>query len=42
MAYDEANRFWAKGYPFEVKTMLSQALQNRYHVVEMGERTDIR
>lgn len=42
MAYDEANRFWAKGYPFEVKTMLSQSLQDRYHVVEMAERTVIR
>lgn len=37
MAYGERDRFWAKGYPSEVKIRLSQALQQRYHIMEIGE-----
>jgi len=41
MAYDEANRFWAKGYPDEVKVLLSKPFQDRYHILEQGERIDV-
>lgn len=37
IAYDEANRFWAKGYPDEVKIRLSQALKDRYHILKPGD-----
>ena len=37
----EDNRFWAKGYPFEVKSRLPKELQRRYRVVEMGERVQV-
>jgi len=42
MEYDEANRFWAKGYPAEVRLRLAQPLQERYHILEPGQRVDIR
>lgn len=42
MRYDEADRFWAKGYPAEVKLRLAAPLQERYHILEIGERLDIR
>ena len=41
MKYDERDRFWAKGYPAEVKLRLSKPLQERYHVLEIGGRIDI-
>lgn len=41
MRYDEPNRFWAKGYPSEVKIRLSQPLQERYHILEIGAKLDI-
>jgi L-ascorbate metabolism protein UlaG (beta-lactamase superfamily) len=41
MKYDERDRFWAKGYPDEVKLRLSKPLQERYHIVEPGVRFDI-
>jgi L-ascorbate metabolism protein UlaG (beta-lactamase superfamily) len=40
--HDEANRFWAKGYPDEVKILLSQALKDRYHIFKIGEKMIIR
>ena len=44
IAYDERNnyRFWAKGYPEEVKLRLSQALKDRYHILKPGDRREIR
>lgn len=41
MRYDEANRFWAKGYPAEVKVHLAPSLQERFHILEPGVRVDI-
>jgi len=35
------NRFWTNAYPYEVKLRLSKALQERYHILEMGEKMDI-
>ena len=37
----EENRFWTKGYAFEVKSRLPKELQTRYRVVEMGERVQV-
>lgn len=44
IAYDEQNkyRFWAKGYPDEVKIRLSQPLKDRYHILKPGEKRLIR
>ena len=36
IAVDEGNRFWAKGYPDEVKIRLSQALKEKYHIPQIG------
>lgn len=33
----DENRFWAKGYPDEVKIRLSQPLKDKYHIVSPGE-----
>lgn len=40
IAYGENNqyRFWAKGYPEEVKIRLSQPLQEKYHILKPGEK----
>jgi len=38
----EENRFWAKGYPEEVKIWIDDELKNRYHVFEIGEKKLIR
>ena len=35
-------RFWAKGYPDEVKLRLSGPLQQRYHILKPGEKHEIR
>lgn len=35
------NRFWTSAYPYEVKMRLSKSLQERYHMVEMGEKSVI-
>ena len=32
------NRYWTSGYPYEVKLRLSKSLQERYHILEMGEK----
>jgi len=44
IAYDEKNnyRFWAKGYPEEVKIRLSQPLREKYHILKPGEKRMIR
>lgn len=34
---DEDNFFWTRGYPNELKAMLSRPLQKRYHKLEQGE-----
>jgi L-ascorbate 6-phosphate lactonase len=39
---DETSRFWAKGYPDEVKIRLSESLKNRYHILKEGEMVKIR
>jgi L-ascorbate 6-phosphate lactonase len=38
IAVNEQNRFWAKGYPDEVKIHLSARLQERYHILKPGEK----
>ncbi|MEX2233548.1 MAG: MBL fold metallo-hydrolase [Cyclobacteriaceae bacterium] len=35
-------RFWAKGYPDEVKIRLSQPLKDKYHILKPGEKTMIK
>ena len=40
--YKEQDRFWAKGYPEEVKIRLSQELQDRYHILKPGDRVRVR
>jgi L-ascorbate metabolism protein UlaG (beta-lactamase superfamily) len=44
IAYDEQNnyRFWAKGYPEEVKIRLSKPLRDKYHILKPGEKRMIR
>lgn len=42
IAVDESNRFWAKGYPDEVKIRLSQPLKDRYHILKPGEKRMIK
>ena len=39
---DDNNRFWAKGYPDEVKVRLSRPLKDKYHVLKIGEKMVIR
>jgi len=39
--YDESSRFWAKGYPAEVRIRLAKPLQNRYFIMEPGQKMDI-
>lgn len=38
---NEGNRFWAKGYPDEVKIRLAQPLKDRYHILKPGEKIKI-
>lgn len=39
---NEGNRFWAKGYPDEVKIRLSQSLKERYHILKPGDKMEIK
>lgn len=39
---NEGNRFWAKGYPEEVKIWIDADLKSRYHIFEIGEKKLIR
>jgi len=41
MRVTPATRFWAKGYPEEVKIRLSKPLQQRFHILKPGERIPI-
>lgn len=36
------NRFWTSAYPYEVKLRLSKDLQERYFILDMGEKKIIR
>jgi L-ascorbate 6-phosphate lactonase len=36
------NRFWTSAYPYEVKLLLSKDLQERYYVLDMGKKMDIK
>jgi L-ascorbate 6-phosphate lactonase len=36
------NRFWASGYPNEVKLRLSKPLQERFHILKQGEKLTIK
>lgn len=36
------NRYWTSAYPYEVKLLLSKPLQERYHILGMGEKLIIR
>jgi L-ascorbate 6-phosphate lactonase len=42
IAVNEGNRFWAKGYPDEVKIRLSQSLKDRYHILKPGDSMEIK
>lgn len=42
VAVNEENRFWAKGYPDEVKIRLCESLKERYHILKPGEKMEIR
>jgi L-ascorbate 6-phosphate lactonase len=42
IAVNEGNRFWAKGYPDEVKIRLSQSLKDRYYIFKVGEKRIIK
>ncbi len=35
------NRYWTNGYPWEVKIRLSKDLQERYHILNIGEKIEI-
>ena len=39
---DEQSRFWAKGYPEEVKIRLSQDLKQKYHIMKEGDKMSIK
>ncbi len=39
---DDENAFWTRGYPDELKLLLSQELQKRYHKLRVGEMFRIR
>lgn len=42
MAYDERDRFWAKGYAAEVKIRLAKPLQDRYFILDQGGYLEIK
>ena len=39
---NESTRFWAKGYPEEVKLRLSKPLQQRYYILKEGQKVKIK
>jgi L-ascorbate metabolism protein UlaG (beta-lactamase superfamily) len=41
VAVNENNRFWAKGYPDEVKLRLTRSLKERYHILTPGDKMPI-
>lgn len=42
MKVDESTRFWAKGYPDEVKIRLTKELKDRYYILKNGESIRIK
>lgn len=38
---NESTRFWAKGYPDEVKLRLAPSLQDRYYIIKQGDKVII-
>jgi L-ascorbate 6-phosphate lactonase len=42
IAVTDENRFWAKGYPDEVRLRLSQPLKEKYHILKPGEGMEIK
>jgi len=42
VALNDSNRFWAKGYPDEVKIRLSKQLKERYFILKTGDMMEIR
>jgi L-ascorbate metabolism protein UlaG (beta-lactamase superfamily) len=42
VAVNEENRFWAKGYPDEVRLRLSEPLKRKYHILKPGEMMEIK
>jgi L-ascorbate 6-phosphate lactonase len=42
VAVNAENRFWAKGYPDEVKIRLSQSLKERFHILKPGDKMEIK
>ncbi|NND33819.1 MAG: MBL fold metallo-hydrolase [Saprospiraceae bacterium] len=42
MKVTDETRFWAKGYPDEVKIRLSQPLKDRYYILKEGDKLEIR
>jgi L-ascorbate 6-phosphate lactonase len=42
VSLNEGNRFWAKGYPDEVKIRLSKPLKEHYFILKTGEMMEIR
>jgi L-ascorbate 6-phosphate lactonase len=42
VALNDSNRFWAKGYPDEVKIRLSKPLKEKYYILKTGEMMEIR
>ena len=42
IAINQDTRFWAKGYPDEVKIRLAPSLKDRYHILQPGDKKLIR
>lgn len=42
VAVNDDNRFWAKGYPDEVKIRLSKQLKERYFILKTGQMMEIK
>lgn len=40
--FDESRRFWAKGYPAEVRIRLSQAMKDKYYILKHGDKVRIK
>jgi L-ascorbate metabolism protein UlaG (beta-lactamase superfamily) len=38
MVVNDNNRFWTKGYPDEVKILLSQQMKKKYHILKPGDK----
>ncbi len=38
MVVTDDNRFWTKGYPDEVKVLLSQEMRKKYHILKPGDK----